>query len=58
MKREHASERYKVSAHKQSLWFNSMTDDERAEWERKLRAGMQRWREGRAIAKLKSERSK
>lgn len=53
MKEKPASPRYAVSAAKQSLWFNTMTDEERAEWERKRDAGLKRWREGRAVAKLK-----
>lgn len=51
MKDKHASPRYAVSADKQSKWFNTMSDEERAEWDRKRAEGMKRWREGKLKAK-------
>ena len=47
MKAKHVSPRYAISAGKQSHWFNSMSAEEREEWERKRDEGLKRWREGK-----------
>ena len=47
VKDKHVSPRYAVSADKQSKWFNTMSDEERAEWERKRDEGLKRWRAGK-----------
>jgi len=50
------AERYERSARKQREWFRNMSDEERAEWDRKRRAGMKRCADGaRSLQKAAAE---
>ena len=46
-----SSERYAKSAAKQRLWWQNMTDAERAEYERKRAAGIARYMERKKNAR-------
>lgn len=48
------SERYAKSAQKQREWFNGMSREERAEWERKQRAGIKRAQAGKRLPAAQS----